>query len=271
MNGKKSKPRPQYCFDGKARKGCESELTGREEIDVTMYCPETKQVLDKRTLGDKEGERLAVIEIVGKIGSEVPPGFMSADAGVVSPDVTREMVSKGHGYVLQIKGNSGVAYEEAGDLPWHRVVAAHEEWSKGHGREELRIVKALETEFADLMEFEKYANIGVVLQVERTSRYAKLGKVTNETSYYIGDEAFAAIGLEMQARYIRDHWSQESYHWVKNKAMQEDGSMQRTPNGSRALSTIRSLVAKFGRAVCNSPKRFIDRFTADPQNMALSL
>jgi predicted transposase YbfD/YdcC len=238
---------------------------------VTIYCPETRQVLDKRTLDDKEGERLAVIEIITKIGHQIPSGIISADAGIVSPMVTEAVIAAGHGYVLQIKGNSGMAYEEAGDLPWDRVVVANEEKSRGHGREELRVVKAIEAEFVDLQEFDKYKNIGVVLQVERTSRQTKTGKVTNETSYYIGDEVFASFSLAMQARYIREHWGQESYHWIKDKVMQEDDSMQRTANGSRTLSTIRSLVAKLGRATCDSPKAFIDRFTADPHNIALSL
>lgn len=237
---------------------------------MTIFCPETKQILEKRTLGDKEGERLAVIEMVDKSGRELLPGFMTADAGIVSPAVTQKIIDKGHGYVLQIKGNSGIAYEEAEYLPWHRVIAAHEESSKGHGREESRRIKALVDDFADLTEFEKYANIGVVLQVERTSRITKTQKVTHETSYYIGDQAFAALGLELQARYIRDHWGQESYHWIKDKVMKEDDSMQRRPNGSRALATIRSLVSKLSRAV-GSPSRFIYRFNANPQKMVLCL
>lgn len=209
--------------------------------------------------------------MVAKIGRELHEGFVSSDAGIVSPEVTRVLVNARHGYVLQIKGNSGIAYEEAGDLPWGKVVAAFEEHSRGHGREESRRVKALTEDFADFTEFEKYANIGVVLQVERSSVQTKTGKTSSETSYYIGDESFAALDLELQARYIRDHWGQESYHWVKDVVMGEDDSMQRRPNGSRALSTIRSLVTKFGRAMCNSPKRFIDRFTADPQKMAFAL
>lgn len=268
---RRSKPRPQYCFDGKARKGCKSQETGREEIDVTIFCPDTKQILDKRTLGDKEGERLAVIEMVSKIGSELPRGFVSADAGIVSPQITRGIIDKDHGYVLQIKGNSGVAYEEAVNLPWDRVVVASEERSHGHGRDEFRRVKALTAEFADLTEFEKYAEIGVVLQVERVSLVNKTGKTTREMSYYIGDVSFATLDLGMQARYIRDHWAQESYHWIKDKVMQEDNSMQRQPNGSRALATFRSLVAKFGRKVCDSPSRFIYRFSANPEKIVLNL
>lgn len=262
---KHPKPMPQYCFDGKARKGCKSQETGRDEIDVTMYCPETNQVLDKQTLNDKEGERLAVVDMISKIGREVPPGIISGDAGIVSPMVTQVIVEAGHGYVLQIKGNAGLAYEETGDLPWDKVIVAHEDHSKGHGREELRVTKALQAEFAEFNEVEKYANIGVILQIERTSHYTVTGKVTHETAYYIGDEIFAALTLDVQARYVRDHWAQESYHWVKDAVMREDASMQRKSNGSRALSTFRSLVAKIGRAVCNSPKGFIDQFTADPQ------
>jgi predicted transposase YbfD/YdcC len=234
-----------------------------------MYCPETRQILGKQTLDDKEGERLAVIELVTKTGRGVLPGIMSGDAGIVSPEVTRVMVAAGHGFVLQIKGNSGLAYEEAGEMAWDHVVVADVDQSKGHGRDELRVTKAIASEFADFDELEKYANIGVVLQVERTAKYTKSARETSDKSYYIGDAVFASLDLQMQARYVRDHWAQESYHWVKDVVMKEDDSWQRTSNGSRALSTIRSIVAKLGRAVCDSPKRFIDRFTADPQNMIL--
>jgi hypothetical protein len=271
---RKTKPMPQYCFDGKARKGCKSAQTGRDELDVTMYCPETNQILDKRTLDDKEGERAAVVEIFSGMKDNLPIGVVSGDAGIVCPAVTSAIITAGHGYVLQIKGNAGAAYQEAGELPWDRVIVAHEEHSKAHGRVEFRRIKALAEEFADLSEFDKYTNIGVVIQVERSSRYLKAGKVTKETeetSYYIGDKVFASLGLEMQGRYIRDHWGQESYHWVKDKIMNEDDSMQRQPNGSRALGVFRSQVSKFGRAICNSTKRFIDHFNAEPNKMALAL
>ena len=196
---------------------------------------------------------------------------MSADAGIVSPRVTKSIIDSGHGYILQIKGNSGLAFEEAVHLPWDQVVVVNEERSRGHGRDELRRVKALNPEFADLTEFEKYAEIGVLFQVERLTRVNKTGKTSSETSYYIGDESFACLDLKIQARYIRDHWAQESYHWIKDKVMREDDSMQRQPNGSRALATFRSLVVKLGRKVCDSPSRFIYRFNASPEKMALCL
>ena len=235
-----------------------------------MYCPETKQVLDKQTLGDKEGERTAVIDMLARTGTKVPVGIASGDAGIVSPEVTKLIVGAGHGYVLQVKGNSGFAFDEAQALPWG---GADEdiELSRGHGREEIRIAKAIGRQSAQFQELAKYANIGVVVRVDRMTCKVSTGKVTRDTGYYIGDRTFAAFDLTTKARYVRDHWGQESYHWIKDAVLKEDGSMQRAANGSRILSTIRSWVAKVGQAFCGSPKGFIDDFTADPEGLALNI
>jgi predicted transposase YbfD/YdcC len=267
---KPAKPFPQYSFDGKARKGCRSAETGREEIDVTMYCPETKQVLDKRTLDDKEGERSAVIEMLSRKGRKILPGIVSGDAGIVSPEVTAAIIRAGHGYVLQIKGNSGFAFNEAQGLPWSGTTV-DVDLSYGHGREELRRTRAVDTNAAQFKELKKYVNVGVVLCVDRDTRKTSTGQKTHETSYYIGDETFATVELATQARYVRDHWGQESFHWIKDAVLKEDASMQRAPNGSRAMATIRSLVAKVGQAVCGSAKGFIDDFVADPKGMVLNI
>lgn len=238
---------------------------------MTIYCPETKQVLDKVTLGDKQGERFAVVGIVSKIGKDILPGIMSGDAGIVSPLVTSEIISGGHGYVLQIKGNSGMAFDEARSLPWDRVVISHIDRESGHGRTETRIYKSLEADFVEFDELDRYQNVSVVVQVERTTLDHPTGKISNETSYYIGDEVFASFDLKTKSRYVRDHWGQESYHWIKDFVLKEDASMQRTSNGSRALSTVRSLVVKIGRAVCGSSARFKSRFCSNPEKMVLCM
>jgi hypothetical protein len=235
-----------------------------------MYCPETKQVLDKRTLDDKEGERSAVIEMLSRKGARLPAGIVSADAGIISPEVADVIIGAGHGYVLQIKGNSGYAFDAVQAMPWHRV-AAHTDDSIGHGREETRTTMSIDLGFADFSELEKYRNIATVIRIDRTAKKTSTGKVTQETSYYVGDQTFASFGLADMGRYVRDHWGQESFHWIKDAVLKEDASMQRAPNGSRALATIRSWVAKVGRAVCGSTKGFIDDFVSDPEGMVLNL
>ena len=63
---KSGKKIPQYCLDGKSRKGCVSKKTGRTEIDFTLYNPDTKKVLVHRTLKDKQGEQTAALAILRK-------------------------------------------------------------------------------------------------------------------------------------------------------------------------------------------------------------
>lgn len=237
---------------------------------MTMYCPETKQVLDKRTLNDKEGERLAVIEMLSNKGSDILPGIVSGDAGIVSPDVAAAIVDAGHGYVLQIKGNSGYAFDEAQALPWHNTRVAVDPFT-GHGREETRTTRCVVSDAIEFAELAKYKNIAVVVRVDRTTRKTSTGKVTNDTGYYVGDRTFATLDLATKARYVRDHWGQESFHWVKDAVLKEDASMQRTSNGSRALGTFRSWVTKVGQAIRGSTKGFIDEFVADPENMILCM
>lgn len=235
-----------------------------------MYCPETKQVLDKRTLDDKEGERSAVIEMLSSTGAKLPAGIVTGDAGIVSPEVAVAIVSAGHGYVLQIKGNSGFAYDEAQDQGWSEV-KVDVDFSVGHGRQETRRTAAVDRNDVTFSELEKYSNIGVVVRSMRTTRKSTTGEITNETSYYVGDETFASLDLATKARYIRDHWGQESFHWIKDAVLKEDASMQRASNGSRALATFRTIVTKVGRAICGSTKGFLDDFVADPEHLALSL
>lgn len=235
-----------------------------------MYCPETKQILDKRTLDDKAGERSAVMDMLATKSPWLPMGIVSGDAGIVSPEIASAIVRAGHGYVLQIKGNSGYAFDEAQRLPWGDA-RVYIDSGFGHGREETRRTRAINIGEAQLSELTKYQAISVVVQVERTTRKITTGEVTQETSFYVGSTTFASFDLATQGRYIRDHWGQESFHWIKDAVLKEDVSMQRRSSGSRVLATLRSLVTRIGRGVCGSTKSFIDDFTADPERLAWEL
>jgi hypothetical protein len=81
------KPLPQYSMDGKRRNGCLSPQTGRHEIDLRLYCPDTSQILASRTLNDKEGEQTASREILEAEGKSLPKGVITGDAGILCPQV----------------------------------------------------------------------------------------------------------------------------------------------------------------------------------------
>jgi hypothetical protein len=63
--------------------------------------------------------------------------------------------------------------------------------------------------------------------LETNIYYSKGDNVTIETRYFIGDEKVYKMTLPQFANYIRCHWMQESYHWVKDFVLQEDNSHQK--------------------------------------------
>jgi hypothetical protein len=260
-----SKPLPQYCFDGKARKGCVSEETGRTMIDVTLYCPETGQVLASRTLKDKQGESKAVIDILQKEGSVLPPGIVSGDAGILSPAVTSAVIAAGHGYLLQIKSNAGEAYSEITAMPWDDVQVIDKHFSDGHGRREIRFLKRLDDQYTEFDELLKYDSCDTAWKREAWIHHEKDGRYTSYSRYLVGGGSTATISDAMIQRYAKDHWRQESYHWVKDAVLQEDSSFQKQPNGSQFLGLLRSQVVRIGTVLFGSTKRFKDRFMSAPE------
>lgn len=256
---------PQYAMDGKARAGCVSAATGRTEIDLTIYNPETSQVLVQAILNDKEGEQTAAPELLRILGSAgLPRGIVTGDAGITCPTVTAATVAAGHHYILGLKGNAGKVYGVVEDFPWHDVKVQDKFFNEGHGRNEIRTLRRVLVSAFNSDEFKKYAKCAVVFQVRAESLRPKDGHYTDDTRYFIGDEGAAMLSPLQAITYIRDHWQQESFHWVKDKVLGEDACQTKRQNGSRALGVIRSAVVKTGKAAFGSVKKMVDYFSANP-------
>ena len=259
---------PQYALDGKARAGCVSEATGRHEIDLTLYSPDTKQVLAQRTLADKEGEPGAAVEIILAEARSLPKGIFTGDAGILSPRVVSAIAKKNHDFIFGIKGNAGNVFDAIKSYPWEEMPFVSETFFKGHGRGEARGLKRISvSSFGTPALFAKYEGVAVVFQVTRVIEQLSTGEMGTEKSYYIGGVAAAALTPRQAQGYIRDHWGQESFHWVKDVVLGEDASHQKRNNGSRILGILRTSVAEVGMRLFGSTKRFVDYFSADPRKM----
>ena len=263
-----NKPIPQYALDGKARAGCVSEATGRHEIDMTLYSPDTKQVLAQRTLADKEGEPIAAVEIILAEARSLPKGIFTGDAGILSPRVVSAIADQKHDFIFGIKGNAGKVFDAIKSHPWEELPFVSETFFKGHGRGEARGLKKISvSSFGKPELFAKYDGVSVVFQVTRVIEKLSSGEMGTEISYYLGSSAAAALTPRQAQGYIRDHWGQESFHWVKDVVLGEDRSHQKRNNGSRILGILRTAVAEVGMRLFGSTKRFVDHFSADPRKM----
>lgn len=259
---------PQYAFDGKARKGCESARTGRTERDVTMFCPDTDQVLGTRTLDDKEGEPAAARALLEHEGTGLPRGICTADAGITSPQFIAACIEAGHGYISAVKANAGHAFDLIDAYDWNNLCREHAEYSNSHGREEIRTIKRIAVASLDQPEvFEKYTKMKCVFRVHALARCRKTDALAEKTRYFIGDERAESLTLPAALTYIREHWRQESYHWVLDVVLKEDDSPQKNSNGSRVLGQLRKTLYTIGKQISSSVTHFMNQFSADPEGM----
>jgi predicted transposase YbfD/YdcC len=256
---------PHFSLDGKARKGVISSLTGRTEINLTLYCSDTHQILAKETLPDKIGESVAAEKMIRDNSPKLPVGVYTADAGITSPRVTRALKECGQHYILAIKGNSGHIYNKIKNFNWSSISTTYVQLGEGHGRKEIRKLKKLSIVQLGTDDFKKYSGVHVVYCLETNIYHSKDDKVTIETRYFIGDEKVYKMTLPQVANYIRCHWMQESYHWVKDVVLQEDNSHQKNSNGSRILSILKTQVYTIGIKLFGSVKRFTDTFISNPK------
>jgi predicted transposase YbfD/YdcC len=256
---------PHYSLDGKARQGVLSENTGRTEMDLTIYNSDTSRVFAQKTLPDKEGESVAAEELINKIGTQIPEGIFTADAGITSPRVVAAIKNSKQHYILAIKSNAGKIYTQIKEYNWNSIKTTHVQYSEGHGRQEIRKLKKLDLIKLNSIEYNKYVGAKVAYKIETRIKYVKDDKFTYEDRFFIADDVVSELPLSQITNYIRKHWAQESYHWVKDVILEEDDCPHKNHNGSRILSILRSQVFTLSKKIIGSVKEFTTRFGSKPE------
>lgn len=263
--------KPHFAFDGKARKGVVSEVTGRTEIDLTLFCSDTNQILIQKTLPDKEGEPVAAEEMIKEFGKILPEGVVTGDAGITCPRVVSALNACNQHYILNIKGNAGKIYEQIENFDWDSVSTKYVQLCEGHGRQEIRELKCISLSQLNSSEYKKYDGAKVVYALDKKTHYIKKKTASYERRFFIGDEYVSNLTLPQVATYIRKHWMQESYHWVKDVVLHEDNSTLKSSNGSRFLSAIKSQVFTVGKKMFKSVTKFTATFKSNPRRFLANL
>ena len=262
-------PLPHYCVDGKSREGCLSETTGRTEVDVTVYNPETSTPIILLPLEDKQGERSGVSEIIENEMDDLPEGLFTADAGITGVKMVKNMADHGHDYLLQIKGNAGHAFEEVKEIPWEKVKDMERFENSDNGRKEVKILQRFDIEFVDCPDkIDQYQDITNIFRLE--SWVKRKSKISHSFRYFIGSSGISGKPLSYIYNTIRQHWKIETYHWRKDTILREDDCLEKDSIKSRTLSRINSFVDYVGNAVFGSTKEFVDRFSSAPEQLAFS-
>jgi predicted transposase YbfD/YdcC len=135
-----------------------------------------------------------------------------------------------------VKQNQPLLHARITALPWRQVPAGSVTRETGHGRTETRTVKAAHVSGLD------FPHACQAVKITRWRKETSTGKVSRETAYAVTSLASAHVTVPDLARLVREHWSIEAHHHIRDTTFGEDHSTSRTGNGPANLATIRAAV-----------------------------
>jgi len=139
-------------------------------------------------------------------------------------------------YIAVVKRNQPLLHAQVRALPWRQVPAGASAREKGHGRAETRTIKAAHVSGLD------FPHARQALKITRWRQDTAAGSATRQAVYAITSLTSADATTGDLARLVREHWSVEAHHHVRDVTFGEDASASRTGHGPVNLATLRAAV-----------------------------
>ncbi len=139
-------------------------------------------------------------------------------------------------YIAVVKANQPLLYARVKALPWRQVPAGSITRDAGHGRLETRTLKTAHVKGLD------FPWARQAIKITRWRQNTATGKTSRETAYAITSLASAQATAADLARLVREHWTIEAHHHIRDVTFTEDAAASRTGSGPVNLATIRAAV-----------------------------
>jgi predicted transposase YbfD/YdcC len=139
-------------------------------------------------------------------------------------------------YIAVVKRNQPLLHAQVRTLPWRQVPAGGTTRETGHGRIETRTLKAAHVSRLD------FPHARQAIKITRRRQDTSTGKASRETVYAITSLTSADATAEDLARLVREHWSIEAHHHIRDTTFSEDTATSRTGSGPANLATIRAAI-----------------------------
>jgi predicted transposase YbfD/YdcC len=226
----------QVRLDGKAIRGAKDADGNQVRLLAALAGPDaaTSVVAAQAEVGKKTNEVPMAAVVLDQI--DLNNKIVTADALHTVKATADHIHDHGGEFVLPVKENRRALFDALDTLPWGQVPIAHTATDKGHGRITTRTIQVLPAP-EDL----PFPHVSQVFLIERyvtdlrgqpISAVAALGVASPKP------EQADAAGL---AGYVRQQWSIESLHWLRDTLYQEDKSQVRTRSGPRVMAALRNL------------------------------
>jgi predicted transposase YbfD/YdcC len=162
---------------------------------------------------------------------------VTADALQTHQDAAQFLVrQKQAHYLLVVKANQPTLLDRCARLPWHRVPTGDRTRDRGHGRVEIRTLKAISVRHFG------FPHAAQVIQVTRKTRDLGTRRWQTVTVYAITSLPFQLARSARLADLLRGHWAIEALHHIRDVTFREDACKVRTGAAPHVMAVLRNLV-----------------------------
>ena len=135
-----------------------------------------------------------------------------------------------------VKRNQPLLHARIRALPWRQVPSGGCARERGHGRAETRTLKAAHVAGLD------FPHARQAIKITRWRKDTATGRATRQTVYAVTTLTSADATARDLARLVREQWSIEAHHHIRDLTFREDAAASRTGSGPANLATIRAAI-----------------------------
>ena len=225
-------------IDGKVIRATRtSEHTRTGLLVLNAYCSDTHITIGEMLVDNKGSEKKAIPELIGVL--DLAHSVVTIDAAGTMPKVAAAIVGKGGDYILALKKNNKLFYNEVSDFFHHfsgtKLIADISQTVDKHGvRTDTRTCSII-TDLRFFPDAEQWANLKTLIHI-RSQRTIN-GKLSVEDRFYLTSLKHDAKSL-MAA--VRRHWSVENnLHWQLDVSFNEDKLKLKEKNAAICMAVLR--------------------------------
>jgi predicted transposase YbfD/YdcC len=193
------------------------------------------RLLDHLEVDVKHNETSHFTELLGPVN--LAGAVVTSDAlHTVRANLDWLVTSKKAHYIAVVKRNQPVLHAQVTALPWRQVPAGSATRDRGHGRAETRTLKAAHVAGLD------FPHARQAIKITRWRQDTATGTASRQTVYAVTSLTSTDATAGDLARLVREQWSIEAHHHVRDLTFREDSAASRTGSGPANLATIRAAV-----------------------------
>ena len=192
-------------------------------------------LLDHLEVAVKHNETSHFTELLGPV--DLDGAVVTADAlHTVRANLDWLVTDKKAHYIAVVKQNQPLLHAQVRALPWAQVPAGSVTRDRGHGRAETRTLKAAHVSGLD------FPHARQAIKITRWRKDIATGRASRQAVYAVTSLTSADATTADLARLVREQWSIEAHHHVRDLTFREDAAASRTGSGPVNLATIRAAV-----------------------------